>query len=98
MPCPPVKPAPGRIHAVSSDEALKHGIAISQDVALGQKGGRIRFIVFDIGSIGVGSITIPISSTQDHEPPKNRTSADYARSHVASVCNGRQHSGQAANA
>ena len=51
--------------AEQRDEALKKGAAFSQDVALRQKRDRTRFIVFDIGSIGVGAITIPINSTPD---------------------------------
>lgn len=37
-------------------------LALAQDAPLGQKGDRVRFIVFDQGSNAVGSITIPMDA------------------------------------
>jgi hypothetical protein len=58
----PVVPLNLRYSASRREQVLNQGIDFAEDVPLGQKGDRIRFIVFDQGSNAVGSVTVPVST------------------------------------
>jgi VWFA-related protein len=58
----PVVPLNLRYSAEQREKVLNQGIDFAQNVPLGQKGDRIRFIVFDQGSNSFGSVTVPANA------------------------------------
>ena len=48
-------------NALERDQALRDGIAFSNNVLLGDRMNKVRLIVFDRDSNAVGSLTIPVN-------------------------------------
>jgi hypothetical protein len=53
-----------RLSATERDQALKDGIYVTEVVPAGQDVERLRVMVFDRGSNGIGSITVPAARLQ----------------------------------
>ena len=58
----PPKPIDFRFTAAERDRVLKDGINVTETVPTGQDVERLRVMVFDRGSNGIGSITIPATN------------------------------------
>lgn len=60
----PPRPLDIQFTAAQRDQALKDGISFTENLAPAQGATKFRVIVFDRGSNGVGSITIPVEKLQ----------------------------------